>query len=258
MTPDPASELLEAVANIGAVMPSPVELAGDFAICGDVHVPYTDWQMALRVAAVARKELKRPRRLIVAGDFWNFDAYSHYPPLMLTPGWQEEKKAGKALAKYWAATFEEIIFLMGNHERRKTKFVSAQEDDTDIFAPLASVARIQSTSYGWAFVQSGGVRWLVCHPREYSVNQLVIADQLAQEFQCNVIGFHQHHTAKGRDKYDRYDIVDCGCLQERQRTGYTILDVSKRPRFKKSFAMLKNGIASLYADGWCDWSRYDR
>ena len=256
MPTDPASELLAAVQNIATALPSPVELAGDFAICGDVHVPYTDWSMALRVAAVARKELKRPRRLIVAGDFWNMDAYSHYPPIAPAPGWQEEKRAGKALANAWAATFEEIYFLMGNHERRKTKFVAAQEDDTDIFAPLASVARIQSTSYGWAYVHSGGIKWLVCHPREYSINQLVIADQLAQKYQCNVMDFHQHHTAKGRDRFDRYDIVDCGCLQDYDRTPYTQYDVSKRPRFKESFSILRGGIASLFGDGWVDWGKY--
>lgn len=255
---DAAEALLAAVREIGTDLPTPLEISGDFVICGDVHVPYTDWRMALRVAGVARKELKRPRKLIVAGDFWNYDAYSHYPPVMLLPSWQTEKRAGKALAQAWAATFDEIIFLMGNHERRKQKATAGEEDDEDIFSPLASVAKIRSTCYGWATVHSGGQVWRISHPRNYSINQLTTADSLAQKYACNVLSFHEHHLAQGYDRYGRHVIANGGCLVDPDKLGYAVLDDSKSAGMKKGFAMLRAGVLTLYgSEPWTNWSRYD-
>lgn len=241
-----------------APMPSPLELSGDFAICGDVHVPYTDWDYALRLAAVARKELKRPRRLIVAGDFWNYDAYSHYPPVMNVPSWQQEKRAGRAAAKFWAQTFAEIYFLMGNHERRKQKITAGEEDDEDIFSPLASVARIKSTCYGWANVTSGGQLWRVTHPKNYSINPLVVASDLANKFDANVMTFHQHHLAIGPDRYCRHTVVDGGCLVDPGKLAYAVLDDSKAAGMARGFVLLRAGIASIFGDGVTDWSKYDQ
>lgn len=239
-------------------LPAPLELSGDFVVCGDVHVPYTDWQMALRVAAVARRELKRPRRLIVAGDFWNYDAYSHYPATMIPPTWQTEKRAGKALARAWAATFDEIYFTMGNHERRKQKWTAGQEDDADIFAPLASVARIHSTAYGWAVVHSGGQVWRVTHPRNYSINQLAVADVFAQKYACNILSFHEHFLAQGWDRYGRYVVANGGCLVDPAKLAYVNLDDSKAAGMKCGFALLRAGALTLYGqEPWTDWSRYD-
>jgi predicted phosphodiesterase len=252
----PPFDLLQAIDSLGITpLPQPIELTGDYMIVGDVHVPYTDWALARRVAQVARAE--GIARLIVAGDFWNYDSYSHYPPMVAPPSWQTERKSGKLLAREWAQTFEEIIFTMGNHERRKQKLTAGEEDDTDIFAPLASVANIRSNPLGWCIVHSGGVTWRVTHPKNYSINQLTVADTLAQKFDCNVISFHEHFLAQGFSRYGQHVIVNGGCLVDPGKLAYVNLDDSKGAGMKRGFVSLRGGYVQLYGDRITDWSRYE-
>lgn len=250
-----AGSLIEAVAELGIPdLPAPLELVGDYVIVGDVHVPYTDWSLALRVAQVGQAQ--RIDRLIVAGDFWNYDAYSFYPATTLLPSWKTEKRAGIAVVKEWAQTFKEIYFIMGNHERRKQKLTAGEEDDEDIFSPLAAVAKIKSSALGWCTVQSGGVPWLIAHPKEYSVNQLVVVDGVAQKELINTIGFHEHHLAIGRDKFKHFTIVNGGCLVDPGKLAYVVMDKNKKPGMARGFVSLRNGYVTLYGNGITDWEDY--
>lgn len=253
---DARAALLAAVQDIATDLPTPLEISGDFVICGDAHNPYCDYQLLERLCKVARRE--KITALIHVGDWWNFDNFSFYPPLMVPPSWKTEKRTAKAVAKRLAYTFKDIYMTMGNHDRRRTKATQGEEDDEDVFSPIASVVRnLRTTIYGWLDVISGGVRWRLTHPKNYSVNQLVVADQLAQKFDCNIISFHEHHLAIGYDRYKRHVIVNGGMLAT-GRFPYVHLDDSKAAGMAKGFVVLKRGIATIYGDGLTDWGKYEK
>jgi len=85
----------------------PLALQGDYMLVGDPHAPFIDYQWAERVAAVATKRLKAPRRLIVGGDFVNGDKWSSYPHIIEPPTWANERDALRGLVDYWLSTFAE-------------------------------------------------------------------------------------------------------------------------------------------------------
>jgi len=117
---------------------TPWRLEGDWMIIGDVHVPYTDYEFSQLVALVARKNMSKPRRLLIAGDFFNMDTFSNYIHLVNIPTWKEERDAAKTLLHEWLETFDEIRMLMGNHDRRLQKFVNGEFDETDILSLVIS------------------------------------------------------------------------------------------------------------------------
>lgn len=239
-------------------LPTPLELTGDWVIVGDVHAPYVSPLWAERVVKVARK--RRIKNLLIAGDFWDYSNYSIYDDVVPPASWQTEKAAGKRIMKAWGAWFSRVEFLMGNHERRKEKRLQGHEDDEDIFSPLAAVCRnMHSSNYGWADVTSGGEKYRVTHPKNYSVQSLAVADQLALKYDCHIISFHEHHLAKGVDRYGRHIIINGGCLVDPAMLAYVGLDDNKAAAMVNGFVTLRAGVADLYGPHpFTDWGQYDK
>jgi hypothetical protein len=235
---------------------APWELTGDWCVVGDVHVPLTDYDFAQHVSLVASRYLKRPRKLLVAGDFWNFDTYSTYPQFVSPPTWQQEREAGRQMMREWRDTFDEIRLFMGNHDRRIQKWMAGNFDDEDMETLLKSDG-VRVSNFGSATIKSPhGYDWRVTHPKNYSINQLVVAEQLALKYHANIISFHEHHAAIGMDRYKKYILVNGGCLVDPAKLAYANLDDSKGAGMMQAFVILRDGYPYLFADAWTDWDKW--
>lgn len=238
------------VVNLG----TPLHYMGDAVIVGDVHVPATDWGFAQNVARVAQK--RGISRLIIAGDFFNGDAWSRYPHLVNPPTWAQERDAGRLLLMDWLETFSEIVTIAGNHERRAQKANEGAFDTTDLYGMLVQNPKITSSDFGYMTITSGGELYRVTHPRNYGKNQLTVAGQMALKYQANIIGFHEHHLAKGRDVYGHFVTVNGGCLADPNKLAYVQLDDSTSASMDRGFVVLQDGVAEpLGAWPFTDWTR---
>jgi predicted phosphodiesterase len=233
----------------------PLKLVGDYVIVGDVHIPCTNWGIADLVGRVAEKT--DVRRLIIAGDFLNQDAFSCYPKNVKLPSWTEERDAARVLIRDWAEVFDEIIFTMGNHDRRLEKWSGGEFPGEDIFGILTmGNKKCKFSEYGYCMVNSGGVSWRVTHPKNYGRNQLVVASDLANKYSCNVWSLHEHHLSLGYDVYGKYICVNGGGLYDPDKMAYVCLDDSRSAGMIPGFGMLKDGVPTLYGkEPFTDWGR---
>jgi len=234
----------------------PWTLEGDWMIIGDVHVPFTDYEFGQLVNLVGRKHLSKPRRLLVAGDFFNMDTFSTYAHLTSIPAWKEEREAAKQLLHEWMDTFDEVKMIMGNHDRRLQKFVAGAFDETDILSlVIANPDRVQMSGFGYCTIKAGnGAEWRITHPKNYSINQLVVADTLAQKYNQHIISFHEHHLSVGFDRFKRHIIVNGGCLVQQDKLAYTSLDDTKNANMALGFVMLKSGAPYVFGKSpFTDW-----
>lgn len=251
------SDLLAEIGKLSIPsLPTPLELSGDWVIVGDVHVPYSDWQMCERVVQVGRRE--KIRNLLVAGDFWDYSHWSMYADAIEPASWQTERAAGKRLAQSWGEWFTDIRFLTGNHERRRSKSTEGAEDDEDIFSPLASVCKnMRSSLYGWCELHSGGETYRVTHPASYRQTPLSVVNELAQKFHTHIIGWHEHMFGMTFSKYGRYLIVNGGSLVDACKLAYVTLDDNIKPTMKKGFCLVKGGYCQLFGEPpYTDWGKY--
>ena len=256
---DTARRAREIKGKIEYSLGQPLKLSGDWMIVGDVHSPFTDYDFATLVSMVARKQLpKSARRLLVAGDFFNMDVFSRYPHLVNAPTWAQEREAAKGLIDEWLNTFSEIVFLMGNHDRRLQKFVAGAFDETDIFALVkANPSLVKASNFGWCTIDTPGGIYRVTHPMNYSINQLGVADVLAQKYGQHVISFHEHHLSAGYDRYKRYVVINGGCLVDPGKLAYVSLDDSKSAGMAAGFVMLRNGAPYVFGKApFTDWDRW--
>ena len=233
----------------------PWTLEGDWMVVGDVHVPYTRWGFASLVGAVAKRHMKGTRRLLIAGDLFSMDAFSPYPQSEPPPSWATERDSARALLTDWLEVFDEIRVLPGNHDMRMLKALAGALDTDDLLTLVyTNVLRVKMSKYGYCYINDD---WIVTHQREYSRNQLVVANELAHAEQRHVLSFHEHHLSLGWDTYKNHLVVNGGCLVDEKRVPYTKYTVSKQARWARGFVWLKDGIPHLFGEEpFTDWQHW--
>jgi len=147
--------------------------------------------------------------------------------------------------------------LWGNHERRVGKRTRAALQPRHLWALLSHDKRVAVSVWGHCIIENPhGNDWRITHGSEYSVNQLTVADMLAQKYQQNIISHHEHHLAMGWDRYKRYVLVNNGGLFEQSDMPYVVLDDNKRPRMQNGFTVLSWGYPTVYGpEPFTNWAR---
>jgi hypothetical protein len=128
-------------------------------------------------------------------------------------------------------------------------------EKSDIFGMVVQNPKVQVSNLGHLTVDTTCGKYRVTHAKNYSVNQLTVADQLAQKYQTNVIQFHEHHLSMGWDRFGRYIAINGGGLFDPEQMIYATIDDNKSPAMKPGFVMLKNGTPYLF--GNCPFTDWD-
>ncbi len=228
---------------------------GHYMVMGDIQLSTTDYDFMALPMAVGYEYMKKPRKLIIAGDLVNADAFSNYESDMPTPSMTDETEAGWIFFQEYLTVFQEIYWFLGNHERRVGKRTKGAIQPQHLLKMLTHDKRVHISPWGHAVVANpNGIDWRVTHSSDYSVNQLVVAEALALKYEQNIISHHEHHLAIGYDRYKRYMLINNGGLFRQSTMGYTQWDDSKKANMQQGFTRLDNGYPTVYGpDGFTNW-----
>lgn len=202
----------------------PWVLQGDFMVVGDVHIDTLNTRMRDAMLAVAEKHLPTPRRLILAGDTFTADAFSLYDAVVPRALFPKEVRDVGLFFERCLEVFEAIYIMPGNHDWRVSKRTNAAIVFPMLIRMASSDPRILVSQFSWLKVQCGDVEWRITHGSNYSVNQLVVADTYASKYKANIISFHEHHLAKGWDRFKTYVVVNGGGLFDPLRIVYSQIE----------------------------------
>jgi predicted phosphodiesterase len=236
--------------NLGA----PIAIEGSAVVLSDIQAPTTDLDMARLVIPTAQRH--GIRRLIMNGDSLNVDWLSGYPVIVEQPRARQEIDSTAYLIEEWLRWFDEVIFLPGNHETRFLKANAGNLEMRNLLSLLTSDNRVVTSNYDHLTLKTEQGRWMICHGTSYSVNQLVVADQMAQKYQANIVMGHQHHAAIGWDRFKRWVIVDNGGLFSQKAMSYVTMRATKMANMQTGFVVLDRGYPTLYGPApMTDWDR---
>jgi len=152
----------------------PPKFPSNCLVLCDSHIPYHDAKFINKVLALAQA-WKLPN-LLLAGDVMDMAAlsfFSHKPTETLT----KELDTAESFFKIVGELFENILILMGNHERRFLHYLKEQLGMKYLLRLLDEKKAVIS-EYSYAFVED----WLVGHPRNASVIPGRIPFFLARKF----------------------------------------------------------------------------
>lgn len=234
---------------------APLALSGDWMIIGDIHVPCTDYDLALKVVKVARKA--KISRLLIAGDLFNLDGFSKYLAIISPPSFDVEVKAAAHLFKVWLEWFDEIKFLPGNHDYRLPKYTRGAFDMEKLSVLVSSSGKVTTSNFAWCTIDTPEGVWRVTHPANYRRNPMSVANEIARNCNQNVWSFHEHHLGISFADNGRSVIVNGGGLFDPAKIAYAVLEDSTSPRMVPGFGFLKRGCPMLFGrapftnwDGW--------
>jgi len=229
------------------------EIEGDVVIAGDIHNDTVNKAFSQRPLQIGSEYLDKPRRFIAAGDFLSLESFSGYEPTYPTPAFWREVRSAAAFLELYLKTYDELFIIPGNHDLRATKKTHASLLMEHLVKIISHDPRIKVSNIGHMLLHTDNGTYRVTHGSEYSVNQLVVADQLAQKYRQHIIGWHKHHAAIGMDRFKRQIIIDGGGLFDASAIPYLKVEDNKKPNMVNGFVMIRRGYPYLFNDHFTDW-----
>lgn len=225
-------------------------------VTADWHVPlYNPFLVNEMIERAYRLELGK---LIIAGDFFNFDSLSQYDPKQSDANLEVELSEAKYVLEKLAQTFDEIIIIWGNHDARLHRALGYKiQFETAMRTVLGNAGfmdkiRFSNLDHLWiefANAPDANNRWRVCHPATYSRVPLTTPRTLASKYNANVICAHAHHAAIGFAVDGQKTVVEIGGMFDQYKTGY-LQRSTTFPEWTPGYGWFKDGRFHLTTPFW--------
>jgi hypothetical protein len=264
---------------------TPPEVKGNALILGDLHIPYHDADFIGRCMGLARKwEINH---LILGGDALDARAFSHWGEdfeqekrLIIsndgrseleaiaeempseyrekifefladvetqTGNIGEELKEARKVLKAIDVHFENVLWMMGNHETWVLKTLQKA-------LPAADLGRLMElkweiSPYYWCRLESGGIQYQIEHPKNAGKGS---SKKLASKFTTNIIMFHNHHLSYQSDPSGQYLAIETGMCADRAKIQYDNQRHASNDEHITGAVLVRNGKAWLL-NQFTDW-----
>jgi len=230
---------------------NPIVLPKDdlYAITADWHIPLYDPEYVNTFIEDSRE--RGAKKLIVAGDYFNFDALSAYYPKQEAAGLEVEIAEAMDVMKALLETFDTLYYLWGNHDARMHKAlgftIQFREAMKMVFGALGKDAleRITFTNLDHMWIGD----WYICHPGNYTRVPLSTARTLATKYNASVITAHSHHCAVGYAIDGSKVVAEIGGLFDRTKTAY-LQRSTTFPTWAQGYGFLEAGKLVVRSPGW--------
>lgn len=214
----------------------------------DWHLPITNYAVAEDLVENAIR-YDATKWLVIAGDFFNFDALSDYYPKQDTAGLEQELWAASEVVSRLLDVFDRVVITKGNHDIRllkalgfKLKFEHAITQILNI--DKGKLERLTVTGRDYVIVETELGEWRICHTKQYAKASLAVPARIADRYQQHVAGAHRHHHAIGFSPSGKM-IVELGGLHDESRTEYLQEWSTDFPKWQPGYMLLHQGSPYL-------------
>lgn len=236
----------------------PLIRVGDAAVICDLHIPLHTPELINKFIDKAKSlDIKN---LIIAGDYWNMDELSHYPPHQPEASLVIERREGNRIMKILLRHFDYIDFIWGNHDFRLSKKLGfkksfeecmewmfyALTDDERARIRISDLDFMEYYPEGTSNIFGEPQKWRICHPRNFSSAPLSVGRALALKYKCSVLTGHSHHCAFGMAMNGVDMVIEGGGFYDKYKTEY-IQKSNKHHEWVPGFTIFKDGVPTVYS-----------
>lgn len=230
-------------------------ISGTVTISGDYHIPLHDIKLVEKMVYVSQK--MGSKKLIIAGDLYNFDAFSTF---VNEPIYEvgEELDYGEKLLDYLVEWFDFILILMGNHEERLYKRKLEKHIDWERLTRMLHQHenKIKFSKYGYCVLND---TWRITHPKNYSQIKTRVANKLALHKRQHILNFHGHALSVASDDSGHQVIADGGGLFDEKKIEYRMIKDSTYPAWATGFWVItKDNELHGFNDLFTPWKFYEK
>lgn len=226
-------------------------------VIADLHIPYHEPLILAYANALAQAQ--GVKRLIVAGDLFDFSQFSRFSRDFEAPDTDGDIIKARGVINLWADVFERIYLTMGNHDKR---FAEKVQDEfrparlLETVCPAHAGKTIFWSPYPYCELTSNGVKWRITHPKSYSMIPARAAIWLAEKYDVNVIAGHCHVEGMGYTKNGKYIGAGVGSACDCEKIPWLMKQDSRHPVWTVGLALVRNGSLTLF--NMLDTAKWER
>ena len=218
---------------------SPLELWGPALIIADPHCPYHDADFINEAIALAKRG--KAKFCVIPGDLFDCNSFSPFDP-NAKDLLEEDLAAAQQLVEALLQNFQQVVWLMGNHEGRLFRRLGFHQLEHERAKRLVSTLDAFVVSPYYQCRVNG---WLVCHPKNIASTGGKVASRLATKHACNVVAGHGHLFGLSQDDSGRYIGIDSGCCADPLRLEYNAVRPNTRPAMVQGAVLLTQSKVAL-------------
>jgi len=222
-------------------------LSGDWVVLADLHVPFHRADVCEAACAAGKRQ--KIRRLLIAGDLFDFSRFTPFRNLAENPSVADELQSVAQVVYMFLKTFDSIYVMNGNHDIRFARQVNDEVQPNTLLAGALNDdarRRVRWTKHPYCEVMNEGVKWWVVHPSNYSRVPAKAALNLCYKLKANVAAAHCHIAGKAYTACGTYKAVGLPCATDELKTPYLIYSFTNHPVWQKGFAVLRDGDIFLH------------
>lgn len=228
----------------------PIHVYGDAVISCDWHVPLHSTRM---VNSLLDKAYEMDiKQLVIAGDLFNMDNFSHYKPYQPEASFEFEREQAIHLLNTALEVFETITICWGNHDFRIVKFLDFKVSFEyclrwclEALGPEKH-ARINISDLDHLVYHPGFYDIRLCHQENFSKVPLTVPRQLVPKYEMSVLSAHSHHFAQGVALDGHNLIFEGGGLFSPEITQY-IKRTNTHHKWVQGYYVWKDGICHPFS-----------
>lgn len=225
-----------------------LRLSGDYVVCSDTQIPFTDMVLTKHMIDIAK--LFKIRKLVIAGDFLDQTGLSmkfkeHGSNL------KEELQAARDFLKYLNTWFREIHLFVGNHDIRLLRLAEFKLGVEDMFKMIST--KWKMNPYPKCKITSGGKIFYITHPDSYSRNATRVAQTINHREQCSVLVAHGHAMGVTFSPSGKEICGDTGGLFDQTKIKYKNQKDTTHGNWISGFSIIRNGYLYQFPKNFTDW-----
>ena len=213
-----------------------------FAVTADWHLPFIDVEFFKRF--IKDCHTQKVKKLVIAGDFFDMNAFGFFFSHNRVP-WKEEKECAKKVMSILQEQFDEIVFIVGNHEIRFLRALADkfQGNIYDIYELIGFTDYDNITLKNKVIVND----WMITHPKNARKNSLSLGNDLSNIYKgYNIIVTHAHRQSLGRDFSGSHWVMDLGLMSDPKMHEYIHYNVGAFANWNQGYSIITDNFPTLY------------
>lgn len=237
---------------------SPLVMEGDALVLPDVEVPFHNAEFLNRCIELAHKW--KIKQCIVAGDYLHFDSIKHWEPSWVSDenglhmNLSQELEVARRETKVLSQTFDNIDYVVGNHDDRFLRALNSQIFPSELTRLLEAGNRWRIAPYYYSILISDGEKYQIEHPNSASKISPI---KLASKYRCHVLQAHSHKWSIDHDISGTYWAINMGCVVDETRLAYAAQRHNTGESHKLGAVIVRGGFPHVLSEK-TPWDRYMR
>lgn len=132
-------------------------------------------------------------------------------------GVSKELERARKIVRIMTEQFDEIDFILGNHDDRFLKAVESQMFPSELLRLVEAGDKWRVAPYYFSNLISSGEKYQIEHPKTWAKTSPV---RLASKYRCHILQAHSHRWGWDTDISGSYWAINMGCIVDERRLPY--------------------------------------